>query len=218
MDWGTETKAASWKITSTPRTASSTRVTSRTSPSRTSSLLPSNWRVNSSMFSRFPVLKLSRTRTFDPCSNKAWTICDPIKPAPPVTRYFILSPGPAKDRAYRPQDNGHIHCQGPMFDVVKIIFQLDNCFGHTGDISIIDLRPTGEPWLDEQTRSIEGNLLLIFVDQARSLCSWTDETHLAAQNRPELRQFIEARTSQETADTRHARVILHGCVRTAVHF
>src|SRR5690606_22246782 len=40
----------------------------------------------SAIFSRRPVLKLSRIVTAAPLANKPSTKCDPIKPAPPVTK------------------------------------------------------------------------------------------------------------------------------------
>src|SRR5690242_7704219 len=102
-----------------------------------------------------------------------------MNPAPPVTRYFILSPGTTKDGADRPQNNGKIHGKTSMFDVIKIVFQLDYGFRHAGNISIIELCPASQTWLDEQTRPIERNLSLVLFYQTGSLCTRTDKTHLA---------------------------------------
>src|SRR6476646_6785289 len=142
MDCGTDTNAASWKIISTPRTASSTCEVFRRSPSRTSKRSPSNCWVRPSWFSRFPELKLSSTLTELPCSSNVRTICDPMNPAPPVTRYFMLSPCTPQYCADRPQNDLEVHSKRPMFDVVKIIFDFDGRLCDTGNISIVDLCPT----------------------------------------------------------------------------
>src|SRR4030095_8248466 len=181
MDCGTETKAASWKITSMPRTASSTREASRKSPSRISKRSPLNCRVKSSRFSRFPVLKFSNTRTDSPGSSKVRTICAPMNPPPPVTRYFMLSPCTSQDSANRTQNNLEIHPKRPMFDVIKIVFDFDCRFSHAGYISIIDLYSTGGRGFDEQTRSIKRHLPLIISHQLGPLRPRTYETHFSTQ-------------------------------------
>src|SRR5688572_17413678 len=112
-----------------------------------------------------------------------------MKPAPPVTRYLILSPGPSKDRTNRAQDNGDIHGERTMLDVVKIIFELDHGLRDARNVSIIDLCPAGEPWLDEETRPIERNLFLVFIYQPGSLSTRPHKAHLASEHRPKLRQF-----------------------------
>src|SRR5262245_54738151 len=45
-------------------------------------------------FSRRPVVRLSSTRTRRPCATRVSTRCEPIKPAPPVTRQSSLMGNP----------------------------------------------------------------------------------------------------------------------------
>src|SRR5688572_24259916 len=113
-----------------------------------------------------------------------------MKPAPPVTRYFILSPYALEYCTYRPQDNLEIHSKRAMFDVVKVIFEFDGCFCDASYIAIIDLRPAGEPWFNQQTGAIKRNLLLKFCYQLRSFCTRPYETHFSAKYIPKLWQFI----------------------------
>src|SRR5262245_18231371 len=43
-------------------------------------------------FSHRPVIRLSNTRTRSPRSRRASAMCEPMNPAPPVTRYNSLFP------------------------------------------------------------------------------------------------------------------------------
>src|SRR5947208_2993984 len=78
---GTEPSAPRWYTTSTPRIAACTRSYERSSPSTTSTSSPSR-------LARFPVEKLSSTRTLSPRSTSASARLEPINPAPPVTSAF----------------------------------------------------------------------------------------------------------------------------------
>ena len=87
-DCATDGTAARWTTASQPSAASRMRTSSRTSPSITCSPAPP-WAARAhapSRFSSLPVLKSSTTRTSDPLMSSASTTCDPMKPAPPVTR------------------------------------------------------------------------------------------------------------------------------------
>src|SRR5689334_4241877 len=57
-------------------------------------------------FSFFPVLKLSKTRTELPRFTKASTICEPINPAPPVTKHFIVRLSPFAHYWFGPAGHG----------------------------------------------------------------------------------------------------------------
>src|SRR5262245_53855480 len=91
MDCATPTAAASWITTSTPSSARRTSSASRTSPRRYSALrfacggqsASAPWTCAS---------RLSSTRTFWPSATSASTRCEPMKPAPPVTRIFMRPP------------------------------------------------------------------------------------------------------------------------------
>src|SRR5262249_27906192 len=79
----TEGKAARWNTTSQSRTARATAATSVTLPWTTSTRSRTAVRLAS-----WPVLRLSKTRTCQPCSSRASTRWEPMKPAPPVTKHF----------------------------------------------------------------------------------------------------------------------------------
>ncbi len=78
---GTEGMAASWKTSSTPSSARRRSSASFKLP-RTKSTSP----PISSRFSRWPVERSSITRTRAPRPASPAAMCDPTKPAPPVTR------------------------------------------------------------------------------------------------------------------------------------
>src|SRR5437667_7802130 len=92
---GTERSAAWWKTPSTPATARRTTTASRRSPSTTST-------SRAVRFSRRPVEKSSSTRTRSPRPTSASTRLEPMKPAPPVTRYRLLTVG----RLYATEQGG----------------------------------------------------------------------------------------------------------------
>src|SRR5574341_1263513 len=120
---------------SAPRTACATAAASRTSPSRTSNRPPFFERFSPSKFSRLPLEKLSSTRTNASCSSKAPTMCDPMNPAPPVTRYRVTLPASATQHCTdRAQHNQDVHHQRAMLDVVEIVLQLDRRFCDIGEI------------------------------------------------------------------------------------
>src|SRR5688500_18022456 len=133
---------------------------------------------------------------------------EPMKPAPPMTRYFNLPPGAPEHGADGTQNNLEIHREGSVLDIVKIVFQFDGGLRYTGNISIVDLCPTGETRLHQQARPIEGNLFLVIGHQFRNFCTRPHQTHFTAQDVPKLRQLIETGPSQKATDTRHAWIVL----------
>ena len=103
-----------------------------------------------------------------------------------------------------------------MFDVIEVVFEFDRRLGDAGDVAVVDLRPASETGLDQQAGAVEGNLPLEFGHQFRTLGTRPDETHLAAQDIPELGQFVKTRLAQEIADARHTRIVLGGQARLAI--
>src|SRR5438876_9687086 len=76
-----------------PRAAPSTTGRSRTSPRMTSRSAPGPPTLGK--FASDPVLKSSSTRTKKPSASRRAVRCEPIKPAPPVTRTRSLMPLPS---------------------------------------------------------------------------------------------------------------------------
>src|SRR5437870_1175512 len=99
--------AASWNTTSTPSRARSRSRGFRTSPRRNSTSGGSGTgRPGGCVGSS----RLSSTRTSYPSVSSRSTMCDPMKPAPPVTSFFIARSDPLrgheKHQAPVPDDRG----------------------------------------------------------------------------------------------------------------
>src|SRR5450756_1910952 len=87
-DCVTEATAARWHTAAQPSTASRILNSLRTSPAMSWKWPPCAAASASAprRFSCLPVLKSSRTRTSCPAVSRASTRCEPMNPAPPVTR------------------------------------------------------------------------------------------------------------------------------------
>src|SRR5512141_921253 len=177
---GAETKAASWKIVSTPRTASASAAWSRRSPSTTCRRLALCGRAAAVRFPRRPLEKLSRTRTDTPCSSRAPTICEPMNPAPPVTSVWLMSASFATQHGPNgAQDDGDVQHQGTVLDVVEVVLELDTRFRHARDVAIVDLCTAGQAGLDEQPGAVERDLLLVLGDELGPLGTRANQAHVA---------------------------------------
>src|SRR5262245_6894871 len=100
-------------------------------------------------------------RTDSPFSSKVCAMCEPINPAPPVTKYFILPACSPHDRTDRAQNNLDIHGNGAMFNIVQVVLQFHAGFGYACHITIVDLCPTGEARLCQEACPIKWNLPLV---------------------------------------------------------
>jgi len=71
------------------------------------------------------------------------------------------------------------------------------------------------------TFDVAGNLLHVHqtsaavgLDFSRSQRARTDKAHVAAEDVPQLRQFVHRRGPQDAADASDARIVLHGGLRS----
>src|SRR5262245_25353857 len=87
IERSTWVSAAKLTIASAPAADSATASASQMSPTTSSASRPSR-------FARLPeYVSLSRTATSSPCATSRRTKCEPMNPAPPVTRIFIARKG-----------------------------------------------------------------------------------------------------------------------------
>ncbi len=86
-----------------------------------------------------------------------------------------------------------------VLDVIEVIFEFDAGFFNRGGITVIDLCPTGDTRLDQQARPVEGDFLLEFGNQLGTFGTRSHQAHFAAQDIPELRQFVYVGAAQEIA-------------------
>src|SRR5690242_3144838 len=110
--------------------------------------------------------------------------------------------------ADRLEENQQIEEWRVIFGVIEIVFELLPRILDRRAIGIVDLRPAGNPRLHHVALGIIRQLLLEIVDELRALRTWADEAHLAFEDAPGLRQFIDAELADDAADARDSRIVL----------
>lgn len=81
-----------------------------------------------------------------------------------------------------------------------------------------DLREAGDAGLDVVTVGVLGIDLAELVNEVWAFRSWPDEAHVADEDVPDLRQFVEACGADEASDFRDARVMVGGELRAGIFF
>src|ERR1043166_5040950 len=109
-----------------------------------------------------------------------------------------------------------------MPDVIKVVLQLLHRVGFAVAIGIIHLRPAADSRFHQMTEMIKRDLLFVTLRTARPFRPRPDQTHLAPENVPELRQFIQTQSANPTTNAQKtriatARVNLLGFFRSEEH-
>src|SRR5436309_15983456 len=81
---------------------------------------------------------------------------------------------------------------------------------YTGNVRVrreLDLGQSRDAWPNRQTVFIFGNERLQLVDKFGSLGPRTHQTHFAPEHVPKLKELVDVRGPQESADGRNAHVI-----------
>ncbi len=77
-----------------------------------------------------------------------------------------------------------------------------------GSVGIVDLGPAGDARLHHVAFGIVGQLVFKVRHELRAFRAGSDEAHLTLEDRPGLRQFIDAQLADDPADPCHARIVL----------
>src|SRR6516164_4815177 len=93
-----------------------------------------------------------------------------------------------------------------MPDIVKIVFQFFYGILVALAVRIIDLRPSGDPWLHQVPKVIERDTSLIAFGTLAPLRPRTNQADVAFKSIPKLRQFIEPKFPQPSPHTRHSGI------------
>ena len=105
-----------------------------------------------------------------------------------------------------------------MFNVIQIVFKFDDGLGNGGGITIINLRPPGDTRLNQQSCPVQGDMFLVFYDQFGTFGARPDDTHVAAQYIPELRQFIYVTATKDITHRRDTVIMFVGYLHLAILF
>src|SRR6185369_10630761 len=108
------------------------------------------------------------------------------------------------------EEDEHVEKNTHVLHVIQVVFEFTPRIEYGRAIRITYLRPTGESGLNHETFLIVRHFLCELRDHLGTLGAWADERHVAAQDMPELRDFIDAIPAEEAADKRDPRVIFFG--------
>src|SRR5437762_8010832 len=86
----------------------------------------------------------------------------------------------------------------PVLDVIQVV--LYSLTEVAVASQIVDLRPAGDAGFHEMFLHVPGKAIAKLGDKIRSLGPRTHQRHIAAEHVQELRQFVQAETSQQRAE------------------
>src|SRR5215203_6433710 len=118
------------------------------------------------------------------------------------------TPGAKDERGERLEADREVDRDVAMPQVPEVVRETIGCALGVRRVIAAQLRPTGDPGLDQQAPGLEGNGSLEHAHELRPLRARSDQGHLALQHVPELRELVEVRPAQEAADVRDAWVVL----------
>src|SRR5437867_8350279 len=119
----------------------------------------------------------------------------------------LLCSSSKQNRLNRFEHNRRVERQALVLDAIKIVIKLLLRVLNRRAIGIFDLSPTSQAWSNQMSLLVVGNLLGELCDEVRPFRPRSDEVHIAAQNVPELRNFINANLANEAPRTRHTFII-----------
>src|SRR5213593_768658 len=108
-----------------------------------------------------------------------------------------------KNDARRLEQDDEIQDERVVLDVVEIVFQLLDRLLDSRAVRVAHLGPPRQARFDTVPHGVERNLLGQHRHEFRTFGSRADEAHLTFQYVDELRQLVDSRTPQETADARN---------------
>src|SRR5438094_9395432 len=101
-----------------------------------------------------------------------------------------------------------------MPDVVEVVLELRQILFERLRVRKFDLRPTGDTGPHQATRAVQRQFPRELLDELWPLRTRSDDAHAPTQDVPELRQLVEPRAAQESADARHALIVGRRPART----
>src|SRR6185436_9022352 len=91
-----------------------------------------------------------------------------------------------------------IEANRPVFDVIQVV--LDSFLQRGVAAPAVDLRPASQAGLYFVAEHVLRDLVLELFDEVRPFGPRTDNRHVAAHDIPELRNLVEVRASEKTAE------------------
>src|SRR5438477_105346 len=94
-----------------------------------------------------------------------------------------------------------------MPNVVEIVLELRYRIFFAVAIGIVDLGPTGDARFHQMAKMIEWNLLLVALDALDPFRARSDQTDVAFEHVPKLREFVDSKFAQPAAQPSNARIV-----------
>src|SRR5215475_2930345 len=95
-----------------------------------------------------------------------------------------------------------------MFDIVKVVLELQPRRIHRCDIALVNLCPAGQPRSYDVAIDVERNLALIPFRERYRLRTRSDPAHVSPHDIDDLRQLVETILAQEPAHPSNSLVAL----------
>src|SRR5262245_45442896 len=127
---------------------------------------------------------------------------------------------PEEHNARRFQEDDDVENRRLIFDVVEVVLMFFARVLERSAVGVTDLRPSGQSRFDQMTLGVIGDLLFKLFDEDLAFGARSDQSHLAAHDVDQLRQFIDPQFANPSADAGHARIATGGpnrAVRFGVH-
>ncbi len=96
----------------------------------------------------------------------------------------------------------------PVFDVVDVVLDAGGEVGVAAET--VDLGPAGHAGFDEMARKVVRDFAGELVNVVGAFGARTDETHVAAEDVPELGEFVDVPAAEEATDAEEARIVRGG--------
>src|SRR5215203_2576752 len=131
-----------------------------------------------------------------------------------ISLYFLISTSnrlllgaPPKQNYFdRLKQDDCVKNQPVVLDIKKIVLKFLASVLYRRAIRILNLRPARESRCNQMSLLVERNLLGQLRHEVRAFRAWSNETHLALENVPELRNLIHSNLPYDATNTCRAGI------------
>ena len=118
-----------------------------------------------------------------------------------------------------PADEGQeedldVEPDGPVFNIVEVVLRTGGEVGVAAEA--VDLGPAGHAGFDDVARLVVRDRVREVGDVVRAFGARADEAHVAAEDVPVLREFVEVPAAHEGAEAEEAGVVARGALLRGV--
>src|ERR1051326_1630479 len=119
---------------------------------------------------------------------------------------FSLRSPAQQHNLYSVEHDEQIQAEGGILDIKQIVLQLLARIFQSISVLITDLRPAGYPGTYRISHLVIRNFAAQPLHELRPLRARTDKRHVALENTPHLRDFIQPGSAQKAAESGNTRI------------